>query len=112
MEKHGEILFLPFDNLPIIDYLYWEVVFHDSFMPKSVGARASSMYPSNGPKMLPRTIVCRSNATCNLLFTVTLWRVSAASRLDQMSVFIAFPVYRPDELREVSALLSISTPIL
>ncbi|HBT75439.1 MAG TPA: hypothetical protein DEB39_00620 [Planctomycetaceae bacterium] len=50
-------------------------------------------YTSNGPKMLPRTIACRSNATHNLVFAITLWRASAASGLDQMSVFIAFPVY-------------------
>ncbi|HBT77827.1 MAG TPA: hypothetical protein DEB39_13095 [Planctomycetaceae bacterium] len=54
-------------------------------------------YTSNGPKMRrvfpARTIACRSNKTLNLVFQKRLWRVSAASRQDQMSVCIAFPAY-------------------
>ncbi|HBT75364.1 MAG TPA: hypothetical protein DEB39_00220 [Planctomycetaceae bacterium] len=45
------------------------------------------------PEAVPRTIACRSNDSRKYLHLQKLWQASAAGRLDQMSVFIAFPVY-------------------
>ncbi len=52
-----------------------------------------SDYTANGLKLFPRTIACRSNETCNKLFTNVLRRVSATSSLHQTTNFTAFPVY-------------------
>ena len=49
-------------------------------------------YTANGLKLFPRTIACRSNETCNPIFTSMLRRAVATSGLHQTTNCTAFPV--------------------
>ena len=50
-------------------------------------------YTSNGMKIPPRTNACRWNEPFKHFSEQTLRQVSAAGRLDRMSVSATFPVY-------------------